>query len=222
MRSEYRVKIRDIRDVTHDVKEFIVERPKGYAFVSGQHTLLSYPRDGIENVRRAFSFASAADEDYLSFIIKIYPERDGVTARLDAASVGDEVVITDAFGKLQYKGPGLFITAGSGITPFYSILSMLKKQGKLAGHGLLFSNRTARDIILRKELEEMLGNRCIFTLTREEKAAYEHGHIDLGFVKRFMQPDDQYFYICGPPKMVIDLKKELPVLGISAERIITE
>jgi ferredoxin-NADP reductase len=83
------------------------------------------------------------------------------------------------FGALSnIKGPGYFIAGGAGITPFIAILRHLKKNGETSGNTLIFSNKTAADIIYENELKEILHDDAHFILTRENKPGYISARID--------------------------------------------
>src|SRR4249919_3190413 len=126
------VKILATRQVTHDVKSFSIEKPAGYQFIPGQATELSINRPGMEEEKRPFTFTSLNDAPYLEFTIKRYSDHHGVTDLLHQLQPGDEVIIRDVWGAIEYKGPGYFIAGGAGITPFLSILRQLQKDNKLA------------------------------------------------------------------------------------------
>jgi len=144
----YTVKILEITSVTHDVKQIRVEKPDGFTFVPGQATELSINKKGWEDEKRPFSFTCLPDADFLEFVIKSYRDHDGVTKEIDHLAVGDDVIIDDAWGVIEYKGKGVFIAGGAGVTPFIGIIRHLESQGKLAGNRLFFSNKTGKDVIL--------------------------------------------------------------------------
>ena len=149
---EYTVKIKAIEQVTHDVKRFVCEKPSGYAFVPGQATEVSIHKEGWEDEKRPFTFTCLEEAPYLEFTIKIYQDHPGVTNELNTLVPGDELILRDVWGTIQYKGPGYFIAGGAGITPFIAILRWLNKNKKLEGNMLFYSNKTDRDIILEDEL----------------------------------------------------------------------
>jgi ferredoxin-NADP reductase len=55
-------------------------------------------------------------------------------------------------GRIEYKGEGVFIAGGAGVTPFIAILRQLQAENKIANNKLIFTNKTANDIILKKNL----------------------------------------------------------------------
>jgi len=116
------VKILKTEMVTHNVKRFTLEKPKNYSFISGQATDVSINKPGLENELRPFTFTCLNTDPYLEFTIKIYKGHNGVTEKLLDVNSGDELILHDVFGAINYQGPGLFIAGGAGITPFISIL----------------------------------------------------------------------------------------------------
>jgi ferredoxin-NADP reductase len=216
------VPILKVEPVTHDVRRFTVQKPHGYRFEPGQATLVSIDRPEWQKKKRPFTFTSLNDWRDLEFTTKIYPGHHGVTEQLGTLEVGDRLLLEDPWGTIQYKGPGTFIAGGAGVTPFIAILRQLAKDGRLAGNTLLFSNKSARDIILRDEFEAMAGLRCVFTVTDEPDPALESRRIDRAFLQDHVADFDQHFYVCGPKEMVADLKDHLQALGAKADTVVFE
>ena len=220
--EEHKVKIKKIEKVTHDVKRFTLERPEGYNFVSGQATEVAVNKKEWDQERRPFTFTALNEDPDLEFTIKIYNDHDGVTRQIGKLSPGDELLIHDVWGTIQYKGPGIFIAGGAGVTPFISILRMLYKQGKIEGHKLLFSNKRSRDIILREEFQRMLGKDFITNLTREDHPGQLSRRIDKRYLKEKISDFAQHFYVCGPESFVEDVSGALRQLGADTDSIVFE
>ena len=219
----YTVTIRDVKKVTHDVKEFTVERPDGYEFEPGQATELSIDKDGWREEKRPFTFTCLEDNPNLEFVIKIYPDHDGVTEQIGKLEAGDSFIIGDSWGTIQYKGPGTFLAGGAGVTPFIAILRDLHERGRINGNQLIFSNKTEKDIILEEEFREMLGDQFLNTLTEvEESDEYLTEFIDKDFIEEHIDDYDQNFYVCGPPMFVTDISTYLQELGADTDGIVFE
>ena len=157
MNEEHIVNILKIEQVTHDVKRFQIDKPKNYNFHPGQATEVAINKPNWKNERRPFTFTSLNEYPFLEFTIKIYTDHEGVTNELGKLAEGDQLIIHDVWGAIEYKGPGYFIAGGAGITPFIAILRQLHKEKRLQNNTLFFSNKTAKDIILETELSSMLG-----------------------------------------------------------------
>jgi len=208
--------------VTHDVKRFVLTKPEAFTFVPGQGTLLAINQPDLREDAHPFTPTSLADDRVLEFTIKGYPEHHGLTEKLHALRPGAELVLGDVFGTIQYQGPGVFIAGGAGITPFIAIFRQLAREGKLAGHSLLFSNKTRDDVILEQEFRHYLGDRCLLTLTRESAPGYEKRRLDAKFLKEKIRGFDQAFYVCGPPPFVEALSQLLQTFGAKADNVVFE
>ena len=128
----------------------------------------------------------------------------------------------DVYGAIQFKGNGMFISGGAGITPFISILKSLDKRGALDGNSLLFGNKTKKDIFLKETLTALLGKNYLNILSREKTQEYPHGHIDKDFLKDLVIDVSKYYYVCGPPKMTESVIEDLRDLGVQKDHIVAE
>jgi ferredoxin-NADP reductase len=216
------VSIIDIFQVTHDVKCFRIEKPAGYQFLPGNATDLSINKPGLEEEIRPFTFTALGSEPYLEFTIKRYADHHGVTDRLHQLQRGDELIIRDSWGAIEYKGPGYFIAGGAGITPFIAILRDLYRKNQTTGNKLFFSNKTSSDIIYKNELVEILGKQAVFILTRDKKKGYETGRMDANFIRNHIADFKKHFYICGPDPMVSELVQTIQQLGASTDALVFE
>jgi ferredoxin-NADP reductase len=221
----YQTRILFTEFVTHDVKSFIVEKPSGYEYEPGQATLVSLCSEGWEEETRPFTFTSLLDDLVLQFIVKQYPEHSGVTQKLHSLSAGDEVLIREPWGTITYRGPGTFLAAGAGITPFIAILRDLEQKNRVDGNTLLFSNKTHQDILLERELNEMFRvnpEGLLLTLSAEPREGYATGRIGRDLLLERVSDFDQNFYVCGPPLFVDQMGETLSGLGAAADSIVIE
>jgi ferredoxin-NADP reductase len=216
------VKVLKTEFVTHNVKRFTVEKPWGYTFISGQATDVSINKPGLEDDLHPFTFTCLNTDNYLEFTIKIYKGNKGMTEKLLDVNEGDELIVHDVFGAINYKGPGLFIAGGAGITPFISILRQLKKDHELAGNVLLFANRTEADVIIKDELDEMLAGNHIDVISNPVAPNAQGSHIDKDLIKKFLTDQTEYAYVCGPDEFVSIMKDYLLELGLKEEQVVIE
>ncbi len=260
---EYLSKILKIESLTPNIKRFIVEKPKDYNFIPGQHTLISINKPELKDnlkviplqgtrtskeasKKRPFSFSSPNNENFLEFIIKIYNERNGITKEFDKLKIKDELILGEPKGKISYKGKGTFIAAGTGISPFISIIKSLDKNER-KDNFLIYSNKTKDQIILEEELKEIfkansgkisinssqrddpagpsgsqIKENLILILTQEKVKGYKNKRIDKEFLKKNIKNFTQKFYLCGPLKLVAELKKNLIELDVKEKNIVSE
>ncbi len=221
--AEYVVKIIDAGFVTHDVKRFTIERPDGYTFIPGQGTDVSINLPNWRDKLRPFTFTNIPKADYLEFMIKIYMDhKDGVTQMLSRINAGGELILHDVFGAIQYKGPGVFIAGGAGVTPFISIFRELQRTKQLPGNKLICSNKGPTDVILNDEFQKMLKDNFINIYTRQNNIGFLGRRIDRDFLVEHVSNFGQYFYVCGPDKFVSDIKALLFDLGAEPESLVIE
>ncbi len=216
------VKINSIKHITHDVLQIITEKPQNFSFNPGQATEISINKEGWGNEKRPFTFTSLPLNDYLQFTIKTYPDRNGVTSELLKLKKNDELILYDVFGAIVYKGEGLFIAGGAGVTPFISIFRHLLYKNEIGNNKLIFANKTKNDIILEQEFKNILGKNFINILSVEKADEYAHGQITEGFLKAHITGFKRNIYVCGPPPMMDAIEKFLSNLNVDENLIIRE
>lgn len=216
------VKILSIEHLTHDVIRIRTEKPAGFTYTPGQAVDISINKTGWEDQLSCFTFTSLPDEDFLEFTIKTYPSRKRVTNELLAAQVGDELSVYEPFGDIHYKGDGIFIAGGAGITPFIAILKDLERKQMIGNNKLIFANKTKGDIILEEQFNKLLGTNFINILSEEQLEQYEHGYISAELIKKYADDNLKYYYLCGPDPMMEAVGKQLTSLGVADEYIVKE
>ncbi len=216
---DHTVKIKSINQITHDVKQFNLEKPSGYDFTPGHATEVSINKEGWKDEKRPFTFTNLQDSEDLQFTIKIYPDHDGVTEQLGKLKTGDELIIRDTWGAIEYKGPGYFIAGGAGITPYIAILRDLEKQGKADSNRLIFANKTDKDIILKEELDRILNGNTTYVVTDQEDTNHTNAYLDKEFLKNEISDLNKRFYVCGPPEMTKEIEGILKDLGADTDSV---
>jgi len=216
------VKILSKEKITPDVIRIVTEKPTDILYNAGQAVDVSINKQGWEKELRAFTFTSLVEDDHLEFTIKTYPSHKGVTEQLLLLSPGDELLIHDVFGDIAYKGEGIFIAGGAGVTPFIAILKQLEKQNKIGHNKLLFANKTKADIIHAEKLNKLLSKNFINVLSNDESIGYEHGYISAEMIKKYSDEHTKYYYLCGPEPMMEAIEKHLASLGVEESFIVKE
>ena len=217
---DHKVTLQKIEHINHNVLHLVTDKPKDFSFKPGQATNMAIDKDGLRNEKRPFTFTSLPKDDTLEFIIKVYPSHNGVTEKLEALKVGDQLIIGVPWGAIAYKGKGAFIAGGAGVTPFIAIFKDLMYKGELSGNQLFFSNKEEKDIIYKNNLEAWLGNHLHLTLSNQNHKDYAHGHINKSFLNKHNLEVNRPVYLCGPPEMMDAVKADLYALGLS--QLVTE
>ena len=220
----HKVEILNIEDITHDVRAYTFEKPDGYSFTPGQATEAAIDKEGWRDKKRPFTFTNLQDYEHLEFVIKSYPDHNGVTEQIGQLEEGDQFIIDDAWGTIEYTGEGIFLAGGAGVTPFIAIFRDLYANREIGSNTLIFSNKTEDDIILEDEFEKMLGDQLINVITDEptDEHIYLDGFIDKAFLADQIDDFDQPFYVCGPPAFNDAMIKYLKELGANPNALVFE
>lgn len=190
----------------------------GFNFKPGQSVKITFEKDG-QKVSRPISIASSpTKKGFIEIAVKKYSQ--GALGRtIENFRIGDRIKLSGPIGSLVFEENSenvVLIAGGMGIMPIMSILRYILERKLPINVTLFYSCRTSRDIIFKKELEEMQrlnGNvKCILTLTGNEvsDAGGETGRIDakmiMGNVK---DTSSSVYYIAGPREMVVGISRIL-------------
>lgn len=219
---EQLVQITSVEHITHDVIKITAQKPATLKYKPGQAVDISINKPGWEKELRAFTFTSLPDDDNIEFTIKTYPSHNGVTNQLLTLKKDDKLIVQDPFGEISYKGEGIFIAGGAGVTPFIAIFKQLEKESKVGNNKLIFANKTKADIINADKFKTLLNDNFINVLSDENIKEYEHGYITAEIIKKHIFSKNNYFYICGPEPMMQAVEKQLASLEISVDHIVKE
>jgi len=213
--------LRSIEPVTHDTHHLVFDRPDGFEYKPGQGVELSLLKAGWEDEGRPFTPVTLPHEETLEFVIKSYPEHDGVTEQIGKLSPGDKVRIKGPFGAISDEGPGVFIAGGAGVTPMIAILrNRLDENGTLDGSTLVFANKTADDIIWRDKFEAMDGLTTAFVVD-SPGADVPQQRLTRDYLRQFVEPETRC-YLCGPPPMMEAVRTALQDIGVGSDQIVEE
>lgn len=201
---------------TLETKRLIAVKPRDFKFIPGRAVNVSLPKAGFENNSRAITITSPNSDYYFEFIFK-ESRRDRFNEALNNLKPGDEIVVSDMLGNLEYKGKGVFIAHETGILPFISILRELKQDDVINGNMLIYSAKTRSDLILERELKHLFGGKNIFfLLSRQKTDGYLNKSTDKDLLKEKVSNFNQEFYIAGPENFINEIKTILVELGATS------
>lgn len=210
----YRAKVLHKQEINHNVICFQIQKPYGYTFTPGQAIDLSIDQPGYELEVAPFTITNTKESPFLELYIKINPRKDSLTHGLASLDNGAILQITEPWDTYKYKGSGVFIAAGSGITPFIPIFNELVNSGTfIKDHTLIYANKGKEDILFKSELKRLFGENYINVLSTSKAQNMASGRIDFLFLKERIKNLNQYFYICGPKRFEEDIRKCLIQLG---------
>jgi ferredoxin-NADP reductase/DMSO/TMAO reductase YedYZ heme-binding membrane subunit len=228
------LRVERIVQETPNVKTFRLVPPDRsafpFAYLPGQY-LTFLLQIGGKPVSRSYTIASTPSRPgYCEVTIK--REEQGLVSRHmhDAVKEGDLVSIAAPSGKFTFTGAEanrvVLLAAGVGITPLMSILRYLTDQNWNGQIYMLYSCKTARDIIFREELESLVlrnpNLHLALTLSRAEGTNWTGatGRIDAKLLTRVVpELTDLPFYMCGPAEMLVATGDLLRQLGVAEHNI---
>lgn len=218
----YRAKVLHKQEINHNVIRFHIQKPSGYTFTPGQAIDLSIDQPGYELEIAPFTITNTKESPFIELFIKINPRKDSLTHGLASLDNGAILQITDPWDTYKYNGGGVFIAAGSGITPFIPIFNKLASSDTfIKDHALIYANKEKGDILFKSELQRFFGKNHINILSTSKARNMVSGRIDFPFLKEQIENLNQYFYICGPKRFEEDIRKCLIQLGAKRKNIQT-
>ncbi len=229
MLANHETPITNIVTDTYDTKTYYVDiSATGITFIPGQFFMVSTIVNGKE-VRRAYSSATSPTEDgIVGFTIKKEPFGIFSNHSFENFVTGDVLKISGPYGKFVYNNeeqPVYLIGGGSGIVPLRSIMKYIIDKKIPVPVILLYSNKTAKDIIYREEFEKLANEHenitLYFTLT-DDTWNGNTGRLTEHVLKQEIIHDNPLFYICGSPDFVRAMEDQLKALGYPEHSIKTE
>jgi len=221
MTYPFQLTLQSVTPVTHDVRRFRFDRPDGFAFEAGQATHMALDRDGWRDEDRPFTMASLPDEQgHIDFVIKIYPGHEGVTREMNGMQPGDRVLAEEPAGAITDHGPGTFLAAGAGITPFIPILDQHARDRRMDECLLVYANKSERDIILKDHWNRLPGLTSVH-VTDADDDGLPTGPVDAKMLDRVVHRD-RPVYLCGPPGFVDTMKSALDEIEFPDDKRVIE
>lgn len=213
---------------------------KKFIYNAGQYIILKVYING-RKYSRAYSLSSSPfKSNDLSITIKRIP--GGIVSNyiLNNVRIGDIYEVSEPIGSfvidnVNFSNNIFFWTAGSGITPIYSILNELLISSPSVQVYLTYGNATKKDSIFLSELLDLsLKYKERFNLnlffSRDQEMLIENsfsGRINADYVKSYTLSclnsiDTSKHFVCGPSEMKKMIIETLENIGVSEESIFSE
>ena len=225
-----------IRPETRQTKSFSFALPKWMAHRPGQHydVRLTAP-DGYQT-ERSYSIASPPERlGEIELTVERIPDGEVSPYLHDVLMPGDQLELRGPIGgyfvwEVSLGGPLLLVGGGSGVVPLMAMLRHRAAQHSTLPARILYSSRTAEDVIYRDELDGMAAADPTFepfyTFTRQPPAGWTgyRRRIDATMLAEVMRPFDRRarVYVCGPTLLVEAVANALVQMELPIEQIRTE
>lgn len=218
---DYILKIMNIEDEPNDMRKFVVVRPAGFSFEPGKSVLISINKPGLEDNKKLCTFFSLNNDYYLELIFKEESYKDE-NLPFFKIKAGEEIILSDVVGNIEYKEPGAFIAAGKGLFPFLNIFKHLQKLEALSGNKLIYFARSENELIFPRMLNVVFKNNCSVILGKDLITSGEVKKVDENLLRQKLPTLQQQFYVAGPRYFVENVVKVLQNLGIVPQTEIIE
>ncbi|HLI93985.1 MAG TPA: iron-sulfur cluster-binding domain-containing protein [Puia sp.] len=223
-------RVSDIVPEAADMKSLFLEPADGepLRYEAGQFLTLLFSFQGRE-LRRSYSFASTPGIDPVPAVcVRRVPNGEISRHLLDHLRVGDLLTTLEPAGRFTLgaleAGNVIFVGAGSGIVPIYSLL---KEALALRPHlrvQLLTQQHDVAASPFRAALQGLEASFGAHRLEWTEMLTVRDGRMHRGWLEEWVLArgratlDGQY-YVCGPPDFMRMVQFTLRTLGVAAERI---
>lgn len=194
---------------------FLFGFPREFEFKAGQVIGISLQQDGP---RRLYSICSGEKDPEIWILYNVI--EDGfLTPIMSSLEKGDTIWITEPRGTFTGSGaPAVWIAAGTGIAPFYSMF----RSGLQTEKTLIHGSRYLEQFFFFDEFSEHLGPNYIRCCSSEYDDHVYHGRVTayLGELESFDK--DMMYYLCGSAEMVVETRDILIGKGVPFNHIISE
>lgn len=239
MSKYYFLKVKEIERETdeaatihfwHPFNEVVTYRP-------GQFLTVLLPQDD-KKVRRSYSMSSSPYTDVaLAITIKRVPGGFASNLLLDTIKEGDALEVMEPMGVFFPKQADdqtrqvVFVGAGSGITPLFSILKSILMVEPESEVVLIYGSRNEESIIFKSKLEKLQEKykdrlQVVHTLSQPSPEwTGETGRLNKSHLLKILEKKphinkkEAEFFLCGPEDMMEEAHRALSILAVTEGKI---
>jgi len=192
----------------------------------GQHISIAADINGQHVMRSYTPISSDVNPGYFDLLIKSYPTGN-ISKYIAGLKLGETMKVKGPKGAMVYT-PNMvrrfgMIAGGTGITPMLQIIRAVIR-GRATGDktiiDLIFANVNKEDILLQEDLDTLAKEDAHFNIYYVLNNPPENWKGGVGFVTAEMIKEhlpapakDIKILLCGPPPMLVAMKKALVGLG---------
>lgn len=228
------LRINKITQETADSKTFVVEEinKRDITYKAGQFLTILVTLHN-KDIRRSYSISSTPGvDDHLFFTIKRIENGEMSRFLFDQLQVGDIITSLPPSGRFTIEKPEsdivVFIAAGSGITPVFSLLKHILYNFKDTQVLLINQNHSEKDSIFRNDLimlQKKFETRCIIKEIFSQPTDHNFRSLRLNnnllesILLQNVATASAKFYLCGPGSFMRMAQFTLKVMKYSQDQI---
>jgi ferredoxin-NADP reductase len=216
--------VASITPETPTVKSFRLDLPMWMPHLPGQHYDVRLTAPDGYRAQRSYSVASSPlDEGSIELTVDRLADGEVSPYFHDVLVEGDQVEVRGPFASYfvwRGEAPVLLVGGGSGVVPLMAILRHRRRTMPELPMRLVYSVRTAADVIYADEL----GGDATITYTREPPDGWDGhtGRIDASLIAAAAIGADATAFVCGSNGFVESASTLLLESGYAPERVRTE
>lgn len=225
----------DTRRETPRVRTLVLDVDGWLGHRAGQHVDVRLTAEDGYRAQRSYSIASAPGAPHVELTVECLDGGEVSSHLTGELRAGDRFEVRGPIGgyfvwEPRLRSPLALVAGGSGIVPLMSMLRHRAGAGSTVPTRLLYSARSARELIYRDELEALAARDpslvVTYTLTREQPddwTGYSR-RADRALLDAVVPPPSErpLVYVCGPTSMVELVAHLLVEIGHMPTRVRTE
>jgi ferredoxin-NADP reductase len=206
--------------------------PEWPGHLPGQHLDVRLTAEDGYTAQRSYSIASPPEQPYVDLIVERLPDGEVSPYLADELRAGDQLELRGPIGGYFVwhrdidDAPVQLIAGGSGVAPFLAMIAHHEQSAASVPMRLLYSTRTADDVIGAKLLRSAGGANVTITLSRAAPSGWDGptGRVSATLLSERAIAADQRprIYVCGSTPFVEFVAATLLELGHDAAAIRTE
>src|SRR4030081_559380 len=167
---------------TPRVSSLVVDVPDWPGHLAGQHVDVRLTAEDGYQAQRSYSIASPPEDARVMLTVERLDDGEVSPYLVGELRVGDKLELRGPIGgyfvwRAGDERPLLLLAGGSGVVPLMAMLRHRASAGGKAPARLLYSSRTAEDIIYKDELDRLAasphGMTVAHTLTRKQPSGWK-------------------------------------------------
>lgn len=228
-------KVRSLHVESATARTILLDVPRWPGHVAGQHLDVKLTAEDGYHAERAYSIASAPEEDGVAITVERLDDGEVSPYLADELIAGDAIEVRGPIGRpftwrASDGGPLLLVAGGSGLVPLRAMLRHRAAVGARAVDArLLVSTRRRADLLYAEELAALGADDGVavhHTLTRESPPGWPGftGRVDGAMLDAVSPPPAArpHVYVCGPTAFVEHVADLLVARGHDPAAIRTE
>lgn len=218
--------IHDVAELAKDVKLFFIVLPEGFTYRPGQFVMVSVL--GAGEVPISITSTPGVSR-YLEICVRAVGHVSSAINRLKA---GDPILVRGPYGRpfpLNGHRDALFICGGIGIVPLRPLIhEIVNRHIRSGGNGTLsvvYGSRNPAEVLFMEEVAAWMekGVNVVMTVDRCDIESWQGcvGLVTEHLGKAQVDFKDCTAYLCGPHVMIQAAMRDLSLMGMPDDRIIT-